>query len=268
MSLTFGSLFAGIGGFDLGFDRAGMVCKWRVEPDVACCLILRREWPCDPIYGTVQEFVRLDASPVDVICGGDPCPQHSHARSNGPAVHPDLSGWFLAVVGRYGPRWVVRENVPSPTADQFSAALEALGYGTVVIRLDGAEITGQSRPRDFVVGCYQATGASVRRVFSDADDGLGTRQTNLGTRPLAPCLTTHRTRYDSRDCCVWEHASGLRILDGEEREALAGFPKGWASGLSESARARVCGNAVIPAKAEWIGRRIVECHDGSNTPAS
>jgi len=28
--ITFGSLFAGIGGFDLGFERAGMVCKWQV----------------------------------------------------------------------------------------------------------------------------------------------------------------------------------------------------------------------------------------------
>lgn len=29
--LTFGSLFAGVCGFDLGFERAGMVCKWQVE---------------------------------------------------------------------------------------------------------------------------------------------------------------------------------------------------------------------------------------------
>ena len=51
---------------------------------------------------------------------------------------------------------------------------------------------------------------------------------------------------------------GLRLLDGEERERLAGFPTGWTAGLSETARARVIGNAVVPQVAEYIGRKIME----------
>ncbi len=45
MTLTFGSLFAGIGGFDLGFERAGMVGKWQVEIDDYCNKVLAKHWP-------------------------------------------------------------------------------------------------------------------------------------------------------------------------------------------------------------------------------
>ena len=43
--LTFGSLFAGIGGFDLGFERAGMECKWQVEIDDYATRVLEKHWP-------------------------------------------------------------------------------------------------------------------------------------------------------------------------------------------------------------------------------
>ena len=43
--ITFGSLFAGIGGFDLGFERAGMVCKWQVEIDDYATRVLEKHWP-------------------------------------------------------------------------------------------------------------------------------------------------------------------------------------------------------------------------------
>ena len=255
--LKFGSLFSGIGGFDLGFERAGMTCAWQCEIDAACRGVLARHFDA-PIIEDVRNVGNDNVAAVDLVCGGDPCPKHSRARSNGDSVHPDLAGYFLAVVGRLRPRWVVRENVPAPTVNHFDAALAALGYGTVVIRLDAAEVTSQSRQRDYIVGCYQATRDSVRGMFADAADGAGAYTTRLGARAIAPALTTHRTRYDSRDCYIWEPGNGLRILDSEEREVLAGFPVGWTAGFSETARARMLGNAVVPPVAEWIARRIVE----------
>ncbi len=49
--LTYGSLFTGIGGFDLAADRAGMRCLWQVEIDPACRAVLHRHWPDVPKFG-------------------------------------------------------------------------------------------------------------------------------------------------------------------------------------------------------------------------
>jgi DNA (cytosine-5)-methyltransferase 1 len=45
--MTFGSLFSGIGGFDLGFEKAGLQCRWQVENDISCQVILEKHWPKD-----------------------------------------------------------------------------------------------------------------------------------------------------------------------------------------------------------------------------
>ena len=73
MKRTFGSLFAGIGGFDLGFERAGMVCRWQVEIDEFCQKVLAKHWPDVTRYGDVRECGKHNLEAVDLICGGFPC---------------------------------------------------------------------------------------------------------------------------------------------------------------------------------------------------
>jgi site-specific DNA-cytosine methylase len=251
-------LFSGIGGFSLGLERAGMETVAFCEHGKIQRQILSRHWPNTTIFRdatNVREIIS-EVEPVDLIAGGDPCPIRSRARSNGASKHPDLSGYFLAMVGQIGPGWVVRENVPAPDSKDFIAALEALGYRAVIIRSDAATFTGQSRQRDFIVGASESAWHSFDGFLSKFEDGPGPYTTRLGTRQVAPALTTHRTRYDSRDCYIWE-GGRLRILDGEEREAFAGFPPGWLAGLSEAACATVCGNAAVPANVAAIGRAIM-----------
>ena len=258
--MTFIDLCAGIGGFSLGLERAGMKCVGVVEKNAKCLSVLKRHFPDVPQHSDMLALVAgdIDFGHANLFAFGDPCPKHSRARSNGPSRHPDLSGYCLALVGRFRPEWVVRENVPAPTVAHFAACLEALGYGTVVIRMDAAPYTGQSRQRDFIVGRYQASRQSARECFPIFPDGPGAYTTDLGTREVIPALTTHRTRYDSRDCYIWHpEEQRLRILDAEEREAFAGFPPGWTSGLSESARAVMYGNALDPHCAYKIGRHIL-----------
>ena len=71
--MRFGSLFAGIGGFDLGFERAGMECAWQVEIDEFCNKVLAKHWPNVRRYKDVREVGKHNLEPVDLICGGFPC---------------------------------------------------------------------------------------------------------------------------------------------------------------------------------------------------
>ncbi len=259
-------LFTGIGGFALGAQRAfgeEIEITAFCESNAQCREVLCRHFPGVWIYEDIRrEAIRTRA---DIITGGDPCPIRSSARSNGPSAHPDLSGYFLAVVGRLCPRWVVRENVPAPDDVSFIASLEALGYRTLIVSTDAATYTGQKRSRDIIIGHPEETTLRSVEKLLVAPQHSRKFPSRLGTLQVVPCLTTNRTRYDSRDCYIWD--GRLRILDGEERQAVAGFPPGWLSGFSEACIARMCGNAIVPAVAEQIFRaiRAVTTEQGDTT---
>jgi site-specific DNA-cytosine methylase len=76
---TVGSLFAGIGGFDLGFERAGFRTVWQVEIDPWCRKVLAKNFPVAERYADVRECGRHNLKPVDVIVGGFPCQDISNA---------------------------------------------------------------------------------------------------------------------------------------------------------------------------------------------
>src|SRR5512136_1087486 len=135
--LTFGSLFAGIGGFDLGFERAGMQCLWQVEIDDYCQHVLAEHWPEVKRYGDVRECGSHNLAAVDVICGGFPCQPHSVAGKRKGAVDDrDLWPEMRRIIAELQPTWVVAENVPGirgTILDAVLADLEALAYETGTI---------------------------------------------------------------------------------------------------------------------------------------
>jgi DNA (cytosine-5)-methyltransferase 1 len=124
--LTFGSLFAGIGGFDLGLERAGMVCKWQVELDDYASRVLAKHWPNVPRHDDVRTFPTAERDwSVDLICGGFPC-QDISVAGKGAGLAGERSGlWyeFARIIRQIRPRWVIVENV---------RALTSRGLGTVL----------------------------------------------------------------------------------------------------------------------------------------
>ena len=258
--MRYGSIFTGIGGFDVAFDELGMDCLWQCESDKYCREILARNWPTIHCYLNVQELLTAPSvAPIDLLCGADPCPCRSRARGDRPTRHPDLAGYFLAVAGRLRPRWVVRENVFASDAKDFAAGLAALGYGIVTFGLDARDFTAQSRRRQFIVGCPPRRRTKFARTVSDACDGeeFATSRSNETTL-IAACLTAHPSRMAAEDSYVFEPGCGLRMLDAEECELLQGFPRGWTIGQSRSRRRIQLGNAMNVAVATWIGQRILQ----------
>ncbi|MFN7609743.1 MAG: DNA cytosine methyltransferase, partial [bacterium] len=128
MPVTFGSLFAGIGGLDLGFERAGMVCKWQVEVDEYAQRVLAKHWPTVRRWDDVRTWPQPDTEYVDCIVGGFPCQDISYA-GKGAGLQGERSGLFFEVcriVREMGPRFIVLENV---------AALLTRGLGDVLVSL-------------------------------------------------------------------------------------------------------------------------------------
>lgn len=113
--MNVGSLFAGIGGFDLGVERAGMRVAWQVELDPYCRAVLARHFPEAQRFEDVCEVGAGDLAPVDLICGGFPCQDLSPA-GRGAGIDGARSGlWaeFARIVRELRPRYVVVENVPA-----------------------------------------------------------------------------------------------------------------------------------------------------------
>ena len=120
--IKLGSLFAGIGGFDLGaqwaFDRAGIPHKvlFQVEQNKYCQSILKKHWPDARIFDDVCAVGRHNLPDIDILMGGFPCQDISVAGHQKGVINGEKSSlWFemLRIISELRPRVAVLENVPA-----------------------------------------------------------------------------------------------------------------------------------------------------------
>jgi DNA-cytosine methyltransferase len=112
MTLTVGSLFSGIGGLDLGLERAGMNVIWQSEIDPYACRVLSKHWPEVPNHGDIKAINWGDVVRPDVICGGYPCQPFSTAgKRRGEDDPRHLWPWVRDAISELRPRYAILENV-------------------------------------------------------------------------------------------------------------------------------------------------------------
>lgn len=167
--IAFGSLFSGIGGIDLGLERAGMHCLWQVEKDAFCTKVLQKHWPNTPRYGDIRDLVPSTLASVDLIAGGPPCQPHSLAgKRQASADERNLWPEFARIIRSMRPRWVLVENVlgllSSEDGDFFGKVLWDLatcGYDAQWFVLSAAQFGAPHRRcRVFIVA--HATGCGFQ----------------------------------------------------------------------------------------------------------
>lgn len=155
--MTIGSLFSGIGGLEIGLERAGLgPVIWQAESDAFCREQLEKHWPHAGRYHDVR-FIDEAAPRVALICGGFPCQDVSVAGSGAGIEGPRSGLWseFARVVGLLRPEHVVVENVPALLGRGFERVLgdlAALGYDAIWDCIPAAAVGApHRRDRIFVV---------------------------------------------------------------------------------------------------------------------
>ena len=188
--MRFVSLFAGIGGFDLGFERAGLSCVGQVEIDKKCVEVLDKHWPDVPRHDdveTAREWAdeRGITGSVDVVCGGFPCQDVSVAGARA-GLAGERSGLFFSAVAfaaHTQAETIVLENVPgllsSNKGRDFGVVLTTLadaGYRHIEWRVLDSQFFGvaQRRRRVFIVA--SARTPRERAVFVESEGSIGDSQ--------------------------------------------------------------------------------------------
>ena len=239
--MIFGSLFTGIGGIDLGFERTGMKCAWQVEIDDYCNKVLEKHWPEVERFRDVREVGKHNLTPVDIIAGGFPCQDVSFngLRKGLDGDRSTLWSEFYRIVCEIQPKWIVIENVrglfSSDDGEFFRKILWELseqGYDAEwrIIKTGYEFGLPHQRERVFIVAYPSSKRWETFKVFN---------------------REPQKDAWVSKQLGITDGQKVWRISNADFCRTLDGFP-------DAMDRLKALGNAVVPQAAEFIGRSIME----------
>ena len=285
------SFFSGIGGIDLGLERAGMEILFQCEILKFGQKVLKRHWPDIPLANDITKVNASDIPEVDVFAGGFPCQDLSLAnQGKRKGLEGSRSGLFYTyadLIEAKRPRWVFIENVPgllnSANGEDFRAVvatLDELGYGVSWRVLDAKFFgTPQRRRRTYIVASFGTLG-SAEVLFESGTNPVSNSKSNRTRNFLAS--GNDESLPESNIFSIQHAGIGRRASAGPQGKGYrndgetytldsrgsadavcktdAPFRMRATAGVSrglDGDRYRAVGNAVCVPVIEWIGRRII-----------
>jgi DNA-cytosine methyltransferase len=224
-NMRHGSLFSGIGGFDLAAEWMGWENIFQVEIDNWCSKLLKQNFPQTKKYNDIKKFNGLDyEGRIDIITGGVPCQPFSVAgERKGEKDERYLFDEAVRVVREISPKFVLFENVKGllsqdngNTLEKILTSLEAEGYETQPFIIPASSVgCNHRRDRTWILGW------DSNQIGFLWDKGEVAKVSNENTNPK-------RVSFGKVQPC----------LDGE----FNGIPKG----LDTNKRIEGLANAVVP----------------------
>jgi len=239
MQKRVGSLCSGIGGFDLGLERAGYEIAWQVEIDNYCQKVLQKHWPKVQRYNDIKCIDWHRVPPVDLVCAGFPCQPFSQA---GKRRGKDDDRYLWSEIARcltiLRPAWFLGENVPgiiNLALDQVCADLESLGYTVWPVCIPACAVDAPHiRQRVWILAHTNGNG-----LEKDSDE------TGLCDTPSMPRFSGY---FGAVGCSA----------EWTKPRPLGARPMGMGNGIPHGVdRLRGLGNAIVPQIAEVLGRMIL-----------
>ena len=291
MTVKIGSLFAGIGGFELGLERSWGNAEtiWQVERDTFCQSILSKHWPQSIIYNDVKDITKDKVKPVDVLIGGFPCQDISTAgKQKGVHDGEKSSLWWemWRIVGDLRPRIVIMENVANIIrlgGADVVGSLAQIGYDCEWTIISARQFGAPHlRERWFGVAYSQSIRGDIHR--GSTKESQENRKTRTDSRLIGeqyfgdgskrqnptPHTNSQRFKKQSLHTQSMESRKLHECADSQSIWSNNG-PGYWEKNPNPSpfcrvddgipnrvARLRALGNAIVPQCSQWVGDQVLK----------
>ncbi len=271
--LTVGSLFSGIGGLDLGLERAGMKVIWQSEIDPYACKVLSKHWPEVVNHGDIKSIQWGNIVRPDIICGGYPCQPFSTAgKRQGEEDSRHLWPWVREAISELRPRYAILENVRghlSMGGLSVIGDLATIGYDAEWRIVSAASVGANHKRERVIIVAYPQSNWQRREHSQNTKTLYQWYEIQKSLRGSSSAIPNNERIGNGQHRITTEAAKTSKqwVFDGRRKEGYDGW-QWWATepdvgrvahGIpSRVDRLRGLGNAVVPQVAEVIGRLVME----------